>query len=851
MTAKLRFVRCWFACVAFLMFFGNATIEGQDQPNLLWIIGDDWGQHASVYGTAAVETPNLDQLAAEGTAFRNIFSTAPVCSAMRSALITGMYQTTIGAHHHRTSSKPPLPAGIEVITEYFRAAGYYTSNGNANQNGNGKTDYNFQGGFNSIYDGNDWRDRPAGTPFFSQVQIFNPHRSFFEENSDPNRVQELELPAYYPDHPLARKDYADYLADTESFDNKVGNVLNRLANDGLANNTIVMVFGDHGAPHVRDKQWLYDGGIRIPLIVRDPTGQLIAAGDEGAIDTRMVSHIDIAATSLDLCGIDVPDHMQGISFADPAYAGRDAVFAAKDRLDGVVDRVRSVQVGNVKLIRNFDPGTPYMLGAVKQSGYKLRSYPVHTLLKVMNGRGLLTPGQANFLTEQRPEFELYDLSTDPSEFHNLAEQPEWADVFADLQNRLDVWGTETNDMGGNFDPDAAGAFAGMLNSIDNTLSDRVAIDATDYEYLQWWTNRYDVELGLPESSPDLARIRLPNPSFENTVLANGTWDTSVPQGWSESFSTVVQNHTANQMAVQALDGANALILNSDGSWARWGVDDNWGNRVQFDEALWRQFRLDVGVGRRSDNQGVDAGILEVSLQTETGETVLADQFLLEGNVQQGQWESQSFVFRVDAELVSAFGPSQIYLNVANKRKGLGDVRLGRVLLDDLRFSISLIGDFDASGEWDQADLILLHQNFGNPQFDVDGDGDADFDDRDFLLNTLMGFVNGDANGDGTFNIIDVTAFVLAITDPATYDQQYPNQLRHFVNDFNYDGVANLLDVGGFVAALVNSVVFVALDVSANGSRMRLITSSCKFNCRLFSANKFVENCFCQRFGFHH
>ncbi len=787
------------AAITFLMLAASLA-AAQDRPNILWIIGDDWGQDAGVYGTAAVNTPRLDQLASEGIAFRNVFSTAPVCSAMRSALITGMYQTTIGAQHHRTNTKPPLPAGVEVITHYFRAAGYYTSNGNRNQNGNGKTDYNFQGSFGSFYDGNDWRDRPGNTPFFSQVQIFNPHRGFLGENTDPNRVDNLELPPYYPDHKLSRKDYADYLADVENFDEKVGGVLDRLANDGLAENTIVMIFGDHGAPHVRDKQWLYDGGIRIPLIIRDPTGQLVSPGDKGSFDLRMISHIDIAATSLALCDIDVPDHLQGVDFSAPDYNGREAVFAAKDRLDGVVDRVRSVQVGEMKLIKNFDPGTPYMLGPIKQSGYKHKSYPVHTLLKVLNGRRLLTLEQAHFLSPARPEYELYNLADDPNEFQNLAADPKYADVLIELQDRLEHWVMDTNDMGGDFDPDAFNAHANMLDAIQSTLASRVAADATDFEYLQWWANRYDVALDLPQTAPTVDAIRIPNPSFENTALANGAWDTSVPQGWSESSSTVVQNHTANQMAQQAFEGENVLILNSDFGWARWAMDDNWGNLVQFDEALWWLIKLDVWVGRRSDNQGVDAGVLEVSLRDESGAMVLVQEFNLDGNVSQDQWESQSFSFRIDHDVAEA-GDGQLFLNVRNRANGLGNIKYGRVLLDELRLSTTLIGDFDNSSDWGQSDLVLLHQNFGNPDFDVDGDGDADFADRDFLLNEILGFVNGDANGDGALNLLDVNAFVLALTDPATYDQMYPDQLRHFVNDFNYDGVLNLIDVDGFVMAL--------------------------------------------------
>ena len=786
-----------------LICFHVSDLHSQKQPNVLWIIGDDWGTHAGVYQTAAISTPNIDQLANEGVKYTNVFSTSPVCSAMRSALITGMYQTTIGAHHHRTASKPPLPDGVDVITRYFKDAGYYTSNGNSNQSGNGKTDYNFQGSFNIIFDGNDWRDRPTGKPFFSQVQIFNPHRSFFQRNTDPNRVQELELPAYYPDHELTRKDYADYLADVEVFDDRVGAILNRLQNDGLADNTIVMVFGDHGAPHVRDKQWLYDGGIRIPLIIRDPTGILFPAGQEGSTDDRMISQIDISATSLAVAGIEIPDHIQGVDFSDSKYSGREAVFAARDRSGGVVDRIRSVQVGNLKLIRNFYPNTPYMLGSIMESSYKHKSYPVHTLMKVMNGRNLLGMDQAKFLSEQRPEYELYDTNLDPNEFNNLFDDPAYAEQSLDLQNRLNAWISKTNDMGGNFDPDASQAYEEMLETFANTLSSRVAVDATDFEYLQWWADRYDVALNLPQTQPDHRQIKLPNRSFENTPLSNGAWDTNTAQGWTESFSATVQNPTASQMAAQAQDGENVLILNSDQGWARWALDDNWGNLVQFDEALWWQIELEAWIGRRSDFQGDDAGIFQMSLQDTAGSTIDSFEFNFDGQVAQGTWELQTFTFRLTRELVRN-NSDQIFLAVGNIVEGLNDNRRGRVLLDNMSLSVSLIGDLDESGAWDENDLVLLHQNFGNPAFDVDGDGDCDTDDRDFLLNEIFGLVNGDANSDGVVNLLDVSDFILALSDPDAYEAIYPNSLPQYVNDFNYDGQLNLLDVNGFVNALAGN-----------------------------------------------
>ena len=756
------------------VFIAPSPAWGQtSQPNILWIIGDDWGAHAGSYGTAALSTPNIDSIAADGVRFTNMYVTAPVCSAMRSALITGMYQTSIGAHHHRTRTKSPLPAGVDPITQYFKDAGYWTGNGNWNMSSGGKTDYNFSGG--AGYDGRNWNQRPADTPFFQQVQIFSPHRNFKGENTDPNRVNNLDLPDYYPDHALARTDYANYLADVENFDDGVGLILDRLEADGLADNTIVMVFGDHGAPHVRDKQWLYDGGINIPLLIRDPTGTLVPTGSAGSTDSRMLSHIDISATSLSLAGATIPSHVQGEDFSAPGYTGRDAVFAAKDRLDGVVDRVRSVQVGDLKLIRNFNPGTPYMTGEVMESAYKHNSYPMHVLMKVMNGRGLLSEGQARFLTDSRPEYELYDLSADPNEYNNLADDPAYAASLADLQSRLDQWMIDTGDMGGNFDPDAVSEYNSMVNNLNNTKSNRVAPDATDYEMLEWWSNDYGVPINLPESTPQADQIRLPNKSWDNTSLNNGQWNVNTPQGWTEAFSTVVQNMTASQMADQSHDGANVLILNSDNGRTRWAMDDNWGNRVEFGEALAWEIILDLWVGRRSDSQGVDPGVLEVSLQNAAGDKVLSQLFDLNGAVAQGTWENQVFSFNVTTDAIAAAGlGEQLYLAVENVVTGTANNKDARVLLDDMVLTVNapIRGDFDLSGTIDADDINDLFARDGEviplvSLYDLVQDNvinatpnTAD-SDLDVLIQELLETAYGDTNLDQQVGPSDLTNLKLS------------------------------------------------------------------------------------------
>lgn len=473
------------------------------QPNILWIIADDFSPDLSAYGTPGISTPNLDQLVSEGVSYTSAYATAPVCSVSRSSFVTGMYATTLGAHQHRALSAGTvaLPSGVETVMKHFQDAGYFVSNSNSNVSGNGKTDYNFSGGQNAHFDGNDWRDRAPGQPFFHQVQIFQPHRSssgFDFANSDLTREAALDLPGYYPDHPIARADYANYLAHSETMDQRVGAVLSRLASDGLAEDTIVIFTADHGRPHVRDKQWLYEGGINVPLIVRDPNASSNLAG---TLNDSLVSLIDLAPTSLAAASIPVPSNMVGEDFLDQSFDGKEEIYATRDRSGNVVDRLRAVLVkdydqfgiaGDFKLIRNFNPGTSYMHDEM-ESVYKFAEYPVHTLLRDLNAKGLLTPEQANFLTYIRPEFELYDISTDPNEFYNLADDPAFAQVLGDLQNRIATWMVNTNDLGGGFDPDAAGLFnAREANLASRYASMGLPADAPDSQVLAWWADRLDV-----------------------------------------------------------------------------------------------------------------------------------------------------------------------------------------------------------------------------------------------------------------------------------------------------------------------------------------------------------------------
>ena len=409
------------------------------RPNILWIVSEDTGPEFGCYGYPLVHTPNVDRIAREGAVFTNAFTAAPVCSASRSGFMTGMYQTSIGAHNHRShrGDNFMLPEGIHVFTKYFRDAGYLTALPYGK-----KTDWNFKTRV-TPYDTKNWDDlkkaNQKGQPFFAQVQFSETHRKFKHCKEHPVDPAKVTLPPYYPDHPIAQQDWALYLETINVLDQKIGQVLQRLEDDGLADNTIVIYFGDHGRAHVRGKQWLYDGGIHVPMAVRAPG--LIEPGS--TID-ELVNAIDFAPTCLKLCGIEPPKHMEGRVFLGPGRdKPRDYIVAARDRCDETFDRIRCVRDKQYKYIRNFMPERAY----TQKNAYKERAYPMLKLMRSLHAEGKLTPAQQLFMAETRPKEELFDIGTDPWEVKNLADSPKHQKVLETMRQRLDKWIQETGDKG--------------------------------------------------------------------------------------------------------------------------------------------------------------------------------------------------------------------------------------------------------------------------------------------------------------------------------------------------------------------------------------------------------------------
>lgn len=335
MTASL-------ACLALGTALLAPAADPPTRPNVVWIVVDDMSANFSCYGERTIRTPHVDRLAAEGTRFSRAFVTAPVCSPCRSAMITGCYQTTIGAHHHRSGRgelKIRLPGEVVPVPVLFQKAGYYTCIGGFNATGGklGKTDYNFEWD-RAMYDGNDWAGRKPGQAFFMQVQLHGgkhrgqrPNKAWqaraLKELGSNTKTDDVKPPPYYPRDPVILQDWADYLDCCRFTDKEVGDVMARLEKEKLLDETVVIFMTDHGISHARGKQFLYDEGTHVPFVVRGP------GIPRGAVRDDLIEHIDMVPTSLAVAGIPIPKWVQGRDVFAKDYAKRDAVFAARDRCD--------------------------------------------------------------------------------------------------------------------------------------------------------------------------------------------------------------------------------------------------------------------------------------------------------------------------------------------------------------------------------------------------------------------------------------------------------------------------------------------------------------------------------------
>lgn len=437
------------ALASVTLLASSPRAAGQEQrPNVLWLSCEDIGPALGCYGDEEAHTPKLDALAGQGARFDAAFGVCGVCAPNRSCIITGIYPTSLGTQNMR--STVDLPPHIKCFPEYLRDAGYYCTN-------NAKTDYQFAPP-KSAWDESSrkahWRNRPdPSQPFFSVFNFENTHESRVNQPPDSRSLvsakralkpeefhdpQDMKLPPYYPDNPVLRKQWANYYDLVTALDYWVGGLLQELEEDGLAENTVVLYWSDHGVGFPRAKRWPYDSGLRVPLIVRWP-GRI----EPGSLRSDLVSFVDFAPTALSLAGVPVPGHMQGQVFlGDATPEPREYIFGFRDRMDERADHIRAVRDTRFKYLRNYDPYTPY----AQRLAYA-EKYDFYRELRRLHESGELEGPERLYWRETKPLEELYDLPADPHELRNLAESEEHAPVLERMRKALDQWMTETVDLG--------------------------------------------------------------------------------------------------------------------------------------------------------------------------------------------------------------------------------------------------------------------------------------------------------------------------------------------------------------------------------------------------------------------
>jgi N-sulfoglucosamine sulfohydrolase len=415
------------------------------KPNIVCIVTEDISPWLGCYGDSVAKTPVLDQLASDGVRFTSVFSVAGVCAPSRAALITGMYPSMIGANNMRTGNRnlpdgiPPYeavpPPEVKCYTEFLRMAGYYCTN-------NSKEDYQFRApktAWDESSRNAHWRNRPGDQPFFAIFNIGTTHESqVWDRANDPVVIppEKVNLPPYYPDHPVIRRDVARVYSNITVMDLEVGEFIDQLKGAGLYDETIIIFYSDHGGPLPRGKREIYDTGIKVPMIIRFPGNE-----HAGTVVDDLISFIDIPATILSLAGVKIPDYMHGQAFwGDQKAEPRDYIYAARDRMDYQYDCRRAVRDKQYKYIRNYFPDKPRMLPVKYRTNMALMQ-----ILLEYEEQGKLTGDQLHWFAKTKPEEELYDIIRDPYELNDLSGDEAYRDVLAKFRAVHKTWVEEFGD----------------------------------------------------------------------------------------------------------------------------------------------------------------------------------------------------------------------------------------------------------------------------------------------------------------------------------------------------------------------------------------------------------------------
>ena len=441
MARSMNCLRLALAFISLCSFVPTVALAAAPRPNILWITSEDHGPHMGCYGDTFATTPNVGKLAARGMTYTHAWSCAPVCAPTRTTLISGMYAQSTGGEHMR--SLVPYPAGQQMFPQLLRASGYYCSN-------NAKEDYNLARP-GKVWDNSSktghWKNRAAGQPFFAVFNSEKSHASKIRARPhtavhDPAKVR---VPAYHPDTPEVRRDWAQYYDIVSEADADAGRLLAQLEADGLSDDTIVFYYADHGSGMPRSKRWPYNSGLQVPLVVFIPEQFKDLRPPEykaGGSSDRLVSFVDFAPTLLSLAGLQPPDWMQGHAFLGKFIASpQPFLHGFRGRMDERYDLIRSVTDGRFVYVRNYMPHLIYG----QHLDYMWQT-PTTPVWEKLHRDGKLTPAQDAFWNRKPPE-ELYDLQSDPDEVRNLAASATHEAIKARLRQAQHEHALKIRDVG--------------------------------------------------------------------------------------------------------------------------------------------------------------------------------------------------------------------------------------------------------------------------------------------------------------------------------------------------------------------------------------------------------------------
>ncbi|MDQ3622141.1 MAG: sulfatase-like hydrolase/transferase [Verrucomicrobiota bacterium] len=413
---------------AFGLLALGSTLLAADKPNFLWITSEDHGPAMGCYGDKNARTPNVDALAARGMLFKRAWSNAPVCAPARTAIISGLYTSSSGGQHMR--SMVPVPAEVKLYPQYLREAGYYCTN-------NSKEDYNVRKPADLWHESSGaahWKNRAHGQAFFAVFNSTKSHESQIrtrphQQIADPAKMR---VPAYHPDTPEVRQDWAQYYDKVSEADADAGKRLQEIEAAGLAADTIIFYYGDHGSGMPRSKRWPSNSGLHVPMVVFFPEKWKHLAPKEyaaGGQSDRLVSFVDLAPTALSIAGIEPPKWMQGHAFAGPHQsAPPQYLFGERGRMDERMDLVRSVTDGRYVYLRNYFPH----VSQAQRVAYQFET-PSTRVWRALFDAGKTTDAQSIFWRVPKASEELYDLQSDPDEVRNLAASPEHHAILEKLR----------------------------------------------------------------------------------------------------------------------------------------------------------------------------------------------------------------------------------------------------------------------------------------------------------------------------------------------------------------------------------------------------------------------------------